>query len=290
MHRVFVCPFWATRASDSVSYCVQEAHRAKAWGRVGVRLLCRVRRLCVAVRNWAGRAQDFSERKMWPIWWTRRRRRTSPGLRRPEKHREHFAASLPSSQPHSHFLLAWHGRLDGERLASKSRQKRHVAASELRRLTEHTLSHSNYWHSSDICITLADMVTSSKAGGSNRTGGKARGICPSLHAVVEEDILSQVKQTRKARKGTGFVNVGDLPSDDEDRDTTWSEDSSYSVCRVAGGRWCAKTCGLRSLDAGAQAARGRYRMLQREEKLGEVACCVPDADRPAQMQGRQQLA
>ena len=52
------------------------------------------------------------------------------------------------------------------------------------------------------------------------------------------------------------MSRNDLPPDDEDRDTTWSEHSSCSVCLVAGRRWCAKACGLRSVDAGAQAARG----------------------------------
>eukprot|EP00439_Symbiodinium_sp_Y106_P069289 s2996_g11.t3 len=33
-----------------------------------------------------------------------------------------------------------------------------------------------------------------------------------------------------ARKGTGFVNVGDLPSDDEDRDATRRKHSSGSIC------------------------------------------------------------
>ena len=126
LYRVFVCPFWATRADDSYWCCVQEAHRAKASGRVGRRLLCKVRRLCVAVRNWAPTAQDFSERKMWPVWWTRRR--TSPGLWRPDKRREILAASLPSCSAPQSSLSAWHGRPDGERLASKSRQKRHVAS------------------------------------------------------------------------------------------------------------------------------------------------------------------
>ena len=36
---------------------------------------------------------------------------------------------------------------------------------------------------------------------------------------LQDDVLSKGNQTRQARKGTGFVNVGDLPSDDEDRDT-----------------------------------------------------------------------
>ena len=102
---------------------------------MGGRLLRRVRRHRVAVRSWVARAQDFCERKTSPIWWTRRRkrRRTSPGLQRPDKQREHLAEACraAAAQPVS-VSLAWEAGRRKVGFEKPSEEASTVAASELR--------------------------------------------------------------------------------------------------------------------------------------------------------------
>ena len=54
--------------------------------------------------------------------WTKRR--TSPGLQRPDKQREHLAEASSAAAPQLTFCQPGVGRPDEERLASRSRQKR----------------------------------------------------------------------------------------------------------------------------------------------------------------------